>query len=52
MHFALDRRPFDRILTALDSGRPLPEAEAHECFGAYLEQIQRVIGAVDGLPDA
>ena len=51
-HFALDRRPFDLILTALDTGRPLPEAEAHECFGAYLEQIQRVIGAVDGLPDA
>jgi hypothetical protein len=51
-HFALERAPFDRILAALDSGRPLPEADAHESFGVYLEQIQRVIDAVDRLPDA
>ena len=51
-HFSLDPAPFDRILAALDSGRAMAEADAHECFGAYLGEIQRVVDAVDGLPDA
>lgn len=51
-HFGLDAAPFDRILAALDAGRPMAEADAHETFGAYLEQIQRVVDAVDSLPDA
>ena len=51
-HFSLDPNPFDRILAALDSGRAMPEADAHETFGAYLEEIQRVVDAVDRLPDA
>jgi hypothetical protein len=51
-HFSLDPAPFDRILAALDSGRAMPEADAHECFGAYLEEIQRVVDAVDRVPDA
>jgi hypothetical protein len=51
-HFGLEAAPFDRILAALDTGRPMPEVEAHECFGSYMEQIQRVIDAVDRLPDA
>lgn len=50
-HFGLDAAPFDRILAALDSGRPMQEADAHECFGAYLEQIQRVVDAVDRIPE-
>jgi hypothetical protein len=50
-HFALDDAPFARILAALDSGRPMQEADAHECFGVYLEQIQRVIDAVDRIPE-
>lgn len=51
-HFRLDAVPFDRILAALDNGRPMSEVEAHECFGAYMDQIQRVIDAVDRIPDA
>jgi hypothetical protein len=51
-HFGLDAAPFDRILGALDSGRALADGEAHECFGAYLEEIQRVVDAVDRIPDA
>jgi hypothetical protein len=51
-HFALDASPFDRIQASLDSGKPIPEAEAHACFGAYMEQIERVIGAVDRMPGA
>jgi hypothetical protein len=50
-HFGLDAAPFDRILASLDSGRPMAEADAHACVGAYLEQIQRVIDAVDRLPE-
>jgi hypothetical protein len=49
--FGLDPAPFDTILAALDSGRPMAEADAHECFGAYLKQIQRVVDTVDRLPD-
>jgi hypothetical protein len=51
-HFGLDAAPFDKILGALDAGRPLAEADAHECFGAYMEQIERVVEAVDRIPDA
>lgn len=50
--FELDAAPFERILDALDEGRPMAEADAHECFAAYLEQIERVIAAVDRIPDA
>lgn len=50
-HFGLDAAPFDRILEALDANRPMAEADAHECFGAYIEQIERVVDAIDRLPD-
>ena len=49
--FGLDAAPFDRILEALDTGRSMPEADAHECFAAYLEQIERVIHEVDRIPE-
>ena len=51
-HFGLDSAPFDRILEARSSGATMKEADAHATFGAYLEQIQRVIDAVDRIPDA
>lgn len=50
--FGLDAAPFDRILEALDTGRSMAEADAHDCFAAYLEQIERVIQEVDRIPEA
>jgi hypothetical protein len=49
--FGLDATPFDEILAAEASGEPLGEARAHACFGAYMEQIDRVVDAVDKLPE-
>lgn len=44
----LDVAPFDRILELSSSPRTkLNETEANEIFGAYLEQLERVIDAVD-----
>lgn len=51
-HFGLDAMPFERIRRALDTKKPMAEADAHECFAAYIEQIERVVHAVDRLPDA
>jgi hypothetical protein len=40
--------PFDRILELSSSPRTkLNDAEANEIFGAYLNQLERVIDAVD-----
>jgi hypothetical protein len=50
--FGLDPAPFDEIFAAEASGKPLDEARAHACFGAYMEQIERVVDAVDKLPEA
>jgi hypothetical protein len=49
--FGLDAAPFDEIFAAEASGEPLGEARAHACFGAYMEQIERVVDAVDKLPE-
>ena len=44
----LEVAPFDRILELSSSPRAkLNEAEANEIFGAYLNQLERVIDAVD-----
>jgi hypothetical protein len=48
--FELDAATFDKILSTLESGKAMQEAEAHECFGAYIEQVERVIEAVDKAP--
>jgi hypothetical protein len=50
--FELDPAPFERILSALDTGRAMAEADAHECFAAYIAQIERVVDAVDRIPNA
>jgi hypothetical protein len=50
--FALDGAPFESILSTLESGKVMTEAQAHACFGAYIEQIERVIEAVDKVPQA
>jgi hypothetical protein len=49
----LDGAPFERIFELRAEGaegRGLREEEAHELFGAYLLQIERVIEAVDRMP--
>ena len=47
----LDVTPFDRILGLSSSPKAkLNTAEANEIFGAYLEQLERVIDAVDQIP--
>lgn len=44
----LDEKPFARIFALLGkNAAPLGETEAHELFTSYLEQIERVIEAVD-----
>src|SRR5688572_30777805 len=44
----LDVRPFDRILELSSPPKAkLNQAEASEIFGAYLDQLERVIDAVD-----
>lgn len=50
--FELDPAPFEAILAALTSDSSLSESEAHATFGAYVQQIERVIDAVDRIPDA
>ena len=50
--FGLDAAPFEQIFAARDGGAPMREVDAHACFGAYIEQIERVIDAVDKLPEA
>jgi predicted nucleotidyltransferase len=47
----LDQEPFERIfeLRASDEQMLLTEVEANDLFAAYLEQIERVIEAVDAL---
>ncbi|HEY0077799.1 MAG TPA: hypothetical protein VGB73_04070 [Pyrinomonadaceae bacterium] len=52
----LNREPFERIISLRDgggggggAGRSLTEAEANTLFAVYLEQIERVIEAVDRL---
>jgi hypothetical protein len=45
----LDPTPFERIFQ-LRSGESLPsDEEAHETFGVYLQEIEKVIEAVDEL---
>ena len=47
----LDVAPFDRILELSSSPRvKLNEAEANDIFDAYLNQLERVIDAVDQIP--
>ncbi len=48
-HFGLDAEPFDRILKLrkTDYAENLDEAEANRLFGDYLEQIEKVISAID-----
>lgn len=48
----LDAAPFERIFELPRAGktRALGEAEAHQLFAEYMEQIERVIEAVDNLP--
>jgi len=49
----LEVAPFDRILELSSSSRAkLNEAEANEIFGAYLNQLERVIDAVDQVNNA
>lgn len=49
----LEVGPFDRILELSSSPRPkLNEAQANEIFGAYLNQLERVIDAVDQIEGA
>src|SRR5215213_2971517 len=47
----LDQEPFERIFELRASGEQtlLTEVEANDLFAAYLEQIERVIEAVDSL---
>ncbi|MDT7540481.1 MAG: hypothetical protein QOE33_385 [Acidobacteriota bacterium] len=46
----IDGAPFERIFALRESGnKSLSEREAHELFGAYLAEIEKVIEAVDGL---
>jgi predicted nucleotidyltransferase len=47
----LDQEPFERIFELRASGEQtlLTEVEANDLFAAYLEQIERVIEAVDAL---
>jgi predicted nucleotidyltransferase len=47
----LDQEPFERIFELRASGEAtlLTEVEANDLFAAYLEQIERVIEAVDAL---
>jgi hypothetical protein len=49
--FGLDAAPFEEIFAAEERGGPIAEARAHACFGAYMEQIERVVDAVDKLPE-
>jgi len=49
--FGLDATPFDEIFAAEASGEPLGAERAHACFGAYMEQVERVVHAVDRLPE-
>ncbi|MEJ7711669.1 MAG: hypothetical protein WKF84_17825 [Pyrinomonadaceae bacterium] len=47
----LDGEPFGKIFSLRSKAAPhLSEAEAHELFTFYMEQIERVIDAVDNLP--
>lgn len=46
-HFGLDAAPFARIMELHAGGARLKETEANELFAAYLEQIERLIDAVD-----
>ena len=44
----LDVTPFDKILELSSSPRAkLSDADASDIFGAYLDQLERVIDAVD-----
>ncbi len=46
--FSLDGEPFERIFALRETGaQPATDAAAHELFGAYLAQIERVVVAVD-----
>lgn len=47
---AIDAAPFERVFALRESGaRSLSEREAHELFGAYFAEIERVVEAVDEL---
>ena len=49
----LDRQPFERIFEFRASDRlPSSEKEAHDLFGVYLFQIERVVEAVNKLGEA
>jgi hypothetical protein len=49
--FAFDPVPLDRILDLAGDRQKLAEPAANELFAAYLEQIQKVIDAVDQIDD-
>lgn len=51
MQFGVDEAPFESILDARASGKPLREVDAHAVFGNYIEQIERVIEAVNAAPE-
>lgn len=47
----LEAKPFEQILSLRSKSATLPsDAEAHKIFAAYMEQIERVIEAVDAVP--
>lgn len=48
-HFGLDPKPFDRILALRrnDYAEKMDEIESNKLFGEYLEQIEKVIDAID-----
>jgi predicted nucleotidyltransferase len=46
----IDGAPFERIFTIKEAGtQPASEREAHELFASYLDEIQKVIEAVDAM---
>jgi hypothetical protein len=46
----IDGAPFERIFALRESGDKSPsEREAHELFASYLDEIQKVIEAVDAM---
>lgn len=49
--FAFDPVPLDRILDLAGNRQKLAEPAANELFATYLEQIQKVIDAVDQIDD-
>ncbi len=48
----LDPAPFEKIFNIRENSVGLTDTAANELFGAYLEQIERTIAAVDHLEDS